>query len=135
MPRLSVWMIRFSIYYLVQGFTLGALMLINKGLPLMPWAWGLLPLHIESVLFGWTLQFGMGMAFWILPRFARGQPRGNEAWFLMSFVLLNIGIWLVGLADLVAYPVWLRLLGRLLEVIAVVEFSLQAWRRVKVLGK
>lgn len=135
MPRLSVWMIRFSIFYLVQGFTLGGLMLINKGLQIMPWAWGLLPLHIESVLFGWTLQFAMGMAFWILPRFARGQPRGNEAWFIWSFVFLNVGIWILGLADLITFAAWLRISGRLLELIAVTAFALQAWQRVKPLGK
>jgi hypothetical protein len=128
-------MIRFSIYYLLQGFTLGALMLFNKGLPVMPWAWGLLPLHIESVLFGWTLQFGMGMAFWILPRFARGQPRGNEALFLWSFILLNFGIWFYGLAGLFPHSSWLMFSGRLLELIAVAAFAFQAWRRVKPLGK
>ena len=135
MPPLSVWTIRFSIYYLVQGFTLGALMLINKGLPILPWAWSLLPLHIESVLFGWTMQFAMGMAFWILPRFARGQPRGNEAWFVWSFIFLNAGIWISGLAEFVPYTAWLRIAGRLLELIAFTAFAFQAWQRVKPLGK
>lgn len=135
MPRLSSWTIRFSIYYLMQGFTLGTLMLINKGFPVIPWTWSLLPLHIESVLFGWTMQFAMGMAFWILPRFARGEPRGRESLYLLAVVLLNIGIWMVGLADLFSFASLLRVLGRLMELSAIAAFGLQAWRRVKPIGK
>jgi hypothetical protein len=119
----------------MQGFTLGTLMLINKGFPVMPWAWKLLPLHIESVLFGWTMQFAMGMAFWILPRFARGEPRGKESLYLFAVVLLNIGIWMVGLADLFIFASPLRVLGRLMELLAIAAFGLQAWRRVKPIGK
>jgi heme/copper-type cytochrome/quinol oxidase subunit 1 len=128
-------MIRLSIYYLVQGFTLGALMLINKGLPIIPWAWQLLSLHIESVLFGWTMQFVMGMAYWILPRFARGETRGKESFFLLAFVLLNIGIWLVGIADLFSISDWLKVAGRVMELSGIIAFASQAWRRVKPLGK
>ena len=38
----------------------------------------------EVVLFGWTLQLAMGIAFWILPRFSHEPRYGNQAfgWLL-----------------------------------------------------
>jgi hypothetical protein len=78
-PLLSVWFIRLSLVYLALGFTFGGLLLLNKGLPISPLAWRLLPAHIEFVLFGWTVQLVMGMGFWILPRFAAPPVRGDES--------------------------------------------------------
>ena len=69
MPRLSQWYIRSAFIYLFLGFTIGALLLANKGIPLHPALWGWLPIHIEFLLIGWLLQLILGMAFWILPRF------------------------------------------------------------------
>ena len=46
MPRLSVWFIRSALLYLLLGFTLGGLMLWNKGLPIHPVLWRLLPAHM-----------------------------------------------------------------------------------------
>ncbi|HLV45033.1 MAG TPA: hypothetical protein VKY39_08745, partial [Aggregatilineales bacterium] len=63
MPRLSVWMVRASLLYLGLGFTFGALMLANKGVPLHPRLWALLPLHAEMLLVGWAIQLAMGVAF------------------------------------------------------------------------
>ena len=78
MTRLSVWTVRTSLLYLGAGFLIGALMLTQKGVPIDP-AWlRLLPLHVEVVLFGWTLQLGMGIAFWILPRFSQEPRYGHQ---------------------------------------------------------
>lgn len=60
--------------YLVLGFTLGLLLLVNKGVPIHPALWRLLPAHAEFLLLGWTLQLALGVAYWILPRF--GTRRG-----------------------------------------------------------
>ena len=62
MPRLSVWMIRTALVHLLVGFTLGALLLANKGVPIHPMVWRLLPIHIELLLLGWTLQLALGVA-------------------------------------------------------------------------
>ena len=50
MPRLTVWMVRTSLLQLGIGFTVGMLMLFNKGVPFDPSIWRLLPIHIEMVL-------------------------------------------------------------------------------------
>jgi cbb3-type cytochrome oxidase subunit 1 len=131
MPRLSVWFIRLSLVYLTLGFTFGGLLLLNKGLPLSPLTWRLLPAHIEFVLFGWTVQLVMGMAFWILPRFAAPPVRGNEKLAWTALFLINIGIWLLAVSVLVAYGPWMTLFGRLAQAVGVIAFAIHAWPRIK----
>lgn len=131
MPRLSVWAIRASMLYLAAGFTLGGLMLFNKGVPLHPALWSLLPAHVEFLLFGWTLQLALGVAFWILPRFAQEPKRGNESLVWIALGLLNAGVWLVGLGPLLRLSASLTLIGRLAQVGAAAAFALHAWPRIK----
>lgn len=130
MPRLSQWYIRLALVDLLLGFTFGALMLANKGLPIHPALWRLLPGHIELLLIGWTLQLGLGVAFWILPRFWEGPPRGNEFGAWAAFFLLNAGVWLVALGAILGLPSWVTLLGRAAEVGAAIAFGLHIWPRI-----
>ena len=78
MPHLSRLFMRAALVYLGFGFTLGALLLANKGIPFAPFVWGLLPAHIEFLLLGWFLQLAFGVAYWILPRLGRASGRGKE---------------------------------------------------------
>ena len=78
MPQLSRWTVRAAYFNLLLGFTLGALILANKGMFLHPAIWGWLPAHIELLLVGWIVQLVMGVAFWIAPRFWKAPRRGNE---------------------------------------------------------
>jgi heme/copper-type cytochrome/quinol oxidase subunit 1 len=87
--------------------------------------WRLLPAHIEFLLFGWTVQLIMGVGFWIFPRFLRSRGDVRPAW--LAFALLNLGVWLVGLAPLLDGPVFVPFLGRLAEAGAVVAFARNAW--------
>lgn len=129
MPRLSVWAIRIALLYLVLGFTIGALMLWHKGLPLHPVLWRLLPAHIEFLLFGWTVQLALGIAYWILPRFQ--SVRGNPVLVWLAIGLLNLGVWLVSVAPFMAAPGTASLYGRSAEIAAAVTFALHAWPRIK----
>lgn len=129
MPRLSVWMVRASLLYFGLGFTFGALMLANKGVPLSPALWGLLPIHIEFVLAGWTVQLAMGVAYWILPRFGGERRREKLAW--LAFGLLNAGVLAAGLGSWFAGLAVVVTLGRLAELLAAGAFALHAWPRVK----
>ncbi len=132
MPRLSRLFIQASLVYLALGFTFGALMLFNKGVPLTPALWRLLPMHVEFLLLGWTVQLAMGVAFWILPRFS--SSRGNEKPAWAAFFLLNIGVWLAGAGPLVGVPGIVVLLGRLMEAGAAAAFAVHAWPRIKPLS-
>lgn len=129
MPRLSCWFVRASLLYLAVGVTFGGLLLAHKGIPLHPFLWRLLPLHIEFLLFGWLVQLAMGVAFWIFPRFWRSRGNERPAW--VAFGLLNAGVLLAGISPLLAWPAWFILIGRLAETGAAIAFALHAWPRVK----
>ena len=130
MPRLSVWAVRLALLYFLTGFTLGALMLANEGMPFALWITSLLPAHMDILLFGFVIQFAVGMAYWILPRYRNGS-RGSEAIFWIILGLLNLSIWTVAVSGGMGLPgKWLTG-GRLLEGIASVLFAFQAWERIR----
>lgn len=128
MPRLSARFVRASLAYLLIGFLFGALLLAQKGISYWPAVWWLFPIHVEFMLIGWLVQFAMGVAYWILPRFGRGAPRGSERPVLWSFWLLNAGVLLVSLQSILPL---LAITGRALEAASVIAFAAGSWRRVK----
>ncbi len=129
MPRLSQWLIKVAFLYLLLGFTVGALLLAHKGIFLNPFLWRWLPTHIEFLLMGWVVQLTMGIAFWILPRYWKPPRRPKEGYVRFSFVLLNLGIWLVVAGTTFRAGEWALFAGRAAEVGAVVLFALHGWRR------
>ncbi len=130
MPRLSRWFVRTSLIYLVIGFTLGAALLVNKGLTIDPSIWNVLPIHTEVLLTGWLIQLALGVAFWILPRFTRGAPRGNERLIWAAYVLFNLGI-VLAVAETIFGVHGLVLAGRISETAGVLVFVIGTWRRVR----
>lgn len=133
MPRLSIYIIRASLIYLLAGMTLGALLLTQKAVPLSPALWRLLPLHIEFVLMGWIVQLVVGVSFWMLPRLP-GNVRQHEQLVWIGFICLNIGILLVGVEPFFPALSFLGLGGRLSELVAIVLYISHVWRRVRPFG-
>ena len=133
MPRLSVLYIRLSLVHLLLAVSLGGLLLANKGILISPAIWALLPLHIEFAFVGWMVQLALGMVFWIVPRFSRGAPRGDERWSWLACILLNVGILCVA-AQVIAGGSVLAFPGRLLEMLGLGAFAIGNWRRVKPIG-
>jgi len=134
MPRQSVLFIKTSLIYLAIGFTIGGLMLANKGLSISPFIYTLLPAHMEFLLVGWLVQLAMGVMFWIMPRFSGSKPRGNARLIDLAFWFLNIGIGLVSLRSFLKIT-GMMVAGRAMEVIAVLVFGLGTWNRIKSHGK
>lgn len=135
MPLLSVYMIRAALIHLGVGFTLGAALLANKGLMLNPGIWRWLEPHIELLVFGWTMQLAMGVAFWALPRFTGERRYGKEALGWWSFMVFNGGVVMTAAgrwagASLDAFA----LAGRTAVLLAVIAFSIVIWERVKPLA-
>jgi hypothetical protein len=130
MPRLSQWLARTALLYLLLGFTVGALLLAHKGVPFYPNLWRWLPAHMEFLLIGWTVQLTMGVAFWILPRYWQPPQRPQAAFAWPAYALLNLGIWLVVAGTTLGLGRWLLLAGRLVESAAVLFFALSFWRRI-----
>ncbi len=130
MPRLSAWSVRLAMLYLLLGFTFGALMLANKGIPFADWLWRLLPAHMDILLFGFVIQLAIGFAFWILPRY-RGGSRGNENVVWVAVVLLNLGIWTITIAGSFNFSGLWMVTGRVLEGVAAILFVVQVWKRIR----
>jgi hypothetical protein len=133
MPKLSVWLVRASLVYMGIGFLFGSLILHHKGIPIYPWTWKLLNPHIEVMIYGWTMQFAMGIAFWILPRFM-GQGRYGKTYLgWWSFGLLNTGLALAVFEGWYTIGV-LTTVGRVFILAGVIAFVVMMWPRVKPLS-
>ncbi len=130
MPDVSRWMIRMSLVYFLVSAGIGMCMLINKAHPYFPEVWLLLPVHIEFMIFGWVIQFTLGTAYWILPRFLDTKGRGNGKAAMAMPVLLNMGIVLVALSTSGTGFSYLALSGRILEALTVILFISLHWKRV-----
>lgn len=130
MPRISVWLVRTALLYLVAGAALGGMLLAWPGVGGPHW-WRA---HAELMLIGWTLQLALGVACWILPKHAAGPALGPTPLALAIYPALNAGIAVCVVAWLAILPPLVLTAGRLLEFTAVVMFAIVAWRRVKGFG-
>ena len=152
MPRTSRVLVKASILYLGLGAVLGALLLVNRWLPLSPKIVLLKVSHVQVLLVGWLTQLIVGVAWWLfppLPRHSdaeqpvrRGQiQRGSEPLFWATFVCLNAGV----LARAIFDPLygWTQIpffqalsgLSGLLLLAAAVLFVANMWRRTRELGQ
>ncbi|MFB6347093.1 MAG: hypothetical protein ABEK50_15325 [bacterium] len=139
MTRFSKWAIRLSLGYMLIGFTIGGLMLANKGFLILPSVPLYLPVHIEYMMVGWFIHLIFGVAYWMFPRFTPKEtglrPRGfvRAAWG--SLLLLNIGLVIFTTGQLVTDKLWFRFLGRSFEVIGTLAFFVNLWPRIKPVKK
>lgn len=131
MPEQSVWMLRLSLASLLLSVLIGGLILTHKAIPVHPALWGLLPLHYELAIWGWLVQFVMGTAYWMFPRYLKAPGRGS-AWMAgLMVALYNTGLVFLLLSTLMGSAKTPLALGsRGFLVIAVIIFGRLMWRRV-----
>jgi hypothetical protein len=154
MPVTSRTFIRASILYLCLGAVLGALMLVNRWLPLESKIIVLKSSHVQFLVVGWLTQLILGVAWWLFPPLAislhpgaprparRGQrQRGSAPLFWATFVCLNAGVllWsifepLYSLTQIGTYGFLAGISGVFLAV-AAIAFVLNMWGRVRELGR
>jgi hypothetical protein len=150
MPATSRMFIKGSVVYLSIGALLGAILLINRWLPLGPQVPLLKPSHVVILVSGWLTQLILGVAWWLFPPLdiglrpnapapaRRGQDqRGSEPLLWATFVLLNTGI----LLQAIFSPLygWTQLgffdflsgISGLFLLAAAVAFVVNMWRRVR----
>lgn len=133
MPALSAYAIRAALLHLAAGLTIGLLLLANKGVAFAPGVWRLLPAHMETLLIGWSVQLGLAVAHWIIPRF-RGGDFGRRRLAQLAFILLNSGVLLITLNTFLPLPAFTPLVGRFLEAAAMVSYAVYLWPRIRPLG-
>ena len=93
----------FLVAYLTLGFTLGAILLFNMGVPLASGLARLLPARIEFLLVGWVIQLVMGVATWISPQFGISRSAyGSESAGWVAFALINTGVSVAAIGPVVA---------------------------------
>lgn len=129
MPRLTVWMVRTALLWQGLGFSLGALVLAEKGLGRLPWLWMLRGAHIQILLMGWLVQLAAGVAYWILPRFDAAGSRGDARPLWVAYAALNLGVALAALTTPLGLAP-LALVAGALYALAGVLLVPHLWRRV-----
>jgi hypothetical protein len=134
-PLLSVLFVRTALAWLACGALMGALLLAGKAVPMPAMVFRLFPLHAEGILVGWMVQFAMGVAWWILPRYPRLPERGPSAPVWLAWVLLNVGVLVAGAGRSAAAGSAVVVTGRAAELLAAVAFAIAAWPRVKAFGR
>jgi len=133
-PSLSVLLVRTALCWLASGIAMGALLLAAKAAPLPAGVSRLFHLHSEAVLVGWMVQFALGVAWWILPKYPRLPERGSPAPIWGVWLLLNGGVLLAGVGRSVGAPDAIVMAGRVAELLAALAFAAAAWPRVKAFG-
>ncbi|MGN8226799.1 hypothetical protein [Gracilimonas sp. BCB1] len=123
-------LIKSSLLYLLAGTLLGTLLLINKVFLIHPTIWVLLPIHIELMIFGWVIQFTLGVAYWMLPRYLKGEARDNQLLAYSMVGAFNLGIWLMVFAEVSQTHQSVQQIARALELGAVILFIMLHWKRI-----
>ncbi|RAL24764.1 hypothetical protein DL240_00710 [Lujinxingia litoralis] len=131
MPGLTRVALRLACVHLVVGVSAGALLLAHKGVPFLPVAGmgmvELLRVHHHALLYGWTVQLVMGVAYWVLPTFGARHERGSTWPMVVALGALNPGVILGTMGQ--AASAWM------LQVAAALCFGVIAWPRVKAFGR
>jgi hypothetical protein len=150
MPITSRVFVKASIVYFVLGAVLGALMLINRSIPLGAWVAYMRISHVQFLIVGWLTQLIMAVGWWLFPPLKiglrsdsilpvrRGQTqRGSEPLFWAALVGLNVGILLRAAFEplyswsKVGFFGFLAGISSLFLLAAVIAFLANMWGRVR----
>lgn len=128
-PAPSRWMIRLSLIWLLISAIAGGFILSHKALDLHPAIWSLLTVHYELAVWGWMVQFVMGTAYWMFPKYITGSRRGPEAPAWTLVILFNTGVILLAASPFISIS-FAALTGRILIGISILLFATLTWQRI-----
>ena len=92
MPKLTRWVVRVALIYLVAGLITGALYWANQQWSFSPLFAALNPIYIHLLVVGWLTQLIFGVIYWMFPIISKSNMRGDPRLAWSVFVLLNIGL-------------------------------------------
>ena len=137
MPPLTRYFIKTALIYFVLALLTGVLLLARSVIDLPTEIAALSPVYFHMLMVGWVTQLIFGMLFWMLPKFSKEKPRGNERLVWAAYILINSGLVL----RIIGEPVdavkpewglgWLLMLSAVLQLIGGWSFLVNAWSRVK----
>lgn len=127
MPAQAIWMIRLSLLYLMIAVVFGGAIFIQKAINIHPAIWSLLPVHYEMAIWGWLVQFLMGTAYWMFPKYIVKTRRGSESLAWAMVILFNCGLILLAISTFVNNT---AIAGRGLILISICQFVILMWQRV-----
>ena len=140
MPLLTRYFLKTAMLYFVASSCLGGYLLIAVGLqrsvPLV-----LQPVYWHMLLVGWLMQLIFGVAYWMFPPFAKGQPHRRPALAWLTYGALNVGLLLRVIIEpwhaMRPQPVlgWLLVCSAVLQVAAGWMFVITIWSRVRGRGR
>jgi hypothetical protein len=136
MPPLSRWFIRTSFVYLVATFLTGLLAAVAPSWEALPAAGRLTPVYYHLFMLGWVSQLIFGVGNWMFPVYRREAPRRSERLGWAVYALLNSGLLLLLVGELLRGSVepagsWLAALATLLLWLAGLAFVANTWGRIK----
>ena len=127
MPAQAIWMIRLSLVYLIIAVLFGGIIFIQKVINIHPAIWSLLPIHYEVAIWGWLVQFLMGTAYWMFPKYILGTRRGSESLAWAMVILFNCGLILLVIST---FAINIAIVARGLIFISICQFVILVWQRV-----
>jgi len=137
MPRLTRYFIKTALLHLVAALIVGVLLLARSAFDLPVEIGTLSPVFFHLLMVGWATQLIFGMLFWMLPKYSKEKPRGQEWLAWAAYILVNIGLIMRAIGEpLVALRPewglgWMLALSALLQLLAGWAFITNAWPRVK----
>src|SRR5512147_274868 len=92
MPRLTRYFIKTSLVYLAIALVLGVLLAARSVWDLPTEISALSPVFFHMLMVGWVTQLIFGMLFWMLPKYSKERPRGDEQLAWSAYILINVGL-------------------------------------------
>ena len=140
MPLLTRYFLKTASLYCGASFCLGGYLLIAVGLQ---WSVPLVlqPVYWHMLLVGWLMQLIFGVAYWMFPPFAKGQPHRYPALGWFTYVALNLGLLLRVVVEpwhgMRPHPAlgWLLVCSAVLQVAAGWTFLITIWARIRGRGR
>lgn len=128
MPRLSRWLARTALLYLLAALLLGVLIPLADGrAAYLAGAW---PVYIHLLVVGWATQLIAAVAYWMFPRADPRAPASDVPGYIV-YGLLNAGLLLRAFAEPIPDRRALLPAAALLQLAAIVLFAATLWPRIR----